>query len=50
MGELKLKPNRDNKKETIFASSIFISHCGHFVTVGYSDGYVDRFVKLKKLI
>lgn len=47
MGELKLVPEKfKDGKRTDFkavASCINMSHCGNFVTIGYSSGDVERF-------
>ncbi|KAK5650664.1 hypothetical protein RI129_001693 [Pyrocoelia pectoralis] len=48
MGDLKLHPERLHKKKnlsksTVSASSICLTHCGNFVLVGYTDGFIDRF-------
>ncbi|XP_055587163.1 WD repeat-containing protein 36 [Uranotaenia lowii] len=47
MGELKLVPERfQNKNRTDFGVSVTalnLSHCGNFVTIGYSSGHLERF-------
>ncbi|XP_053659157.1 WD repeat-containing protein 36 [Anopheles marshallii] len=48
MGDLHLVPEafqnkQQNKDITITASCLCLSHCGNFVTIGYSSGHVERF-------
>ncbi|KXJ70732.1 hypothetical protein RP20_CCG022629 [Aedes albopictus] len=47
MGDLKLVPEVfQNKNRTDFgvtASALCLSHCGNFVTIGYSSGHLERF-------
>ncbi|KAB0802314.1 hypothetical protein PPYR_04500 [Photinus pyralis] len=48
MGDLKLQPERLHKKKnlsksSVSATSICLTHCGNFVLVGYTDGFIDRF-------
>uniref|UniRef100_A0A1Q3EZB5 Putative wd repeat protein n=1 Tax=Culex tarsalis TaxID=7177 RepID=A0A1Q3EZB5_CULTA len=47
MGELKLVPEAfQNKNRTDFgvsATALCLSHCGNFVTIGYSSGHLERF-------
>ncbi|CRK95005.1 CLUMA_CG008491, isoform A, partial [Clunio marinus] len=47
MGDLTLLPQKDKSKKRkdfrVIASSLIMSHCGNFVTVGYSSGDVERF-------
>lgn len=47
MGEVKLIPEKSsrphmNGENKEIATCLHISHCGSFVIVGYSTGYVDR--------
>lgn len=48
MGDLKLVPpqyhNKNPEKEfNVEATAICLTHCGNFVIIGYSSGYVERF-------
>lgn len=47
MGELKLVPekfhNKNRKDFRSTATCLNLSHCGNFVTIGYSSGDVERF-------
>ncbi|KAF5273394.1 hypothetical protein FQA39_LY07411 [Lamprigera yunnana] len=47
MGNLKLHPERlyrkKNSSHTVSATCLSLTHCGNFVCIGYSDGFIDRF-------
>lgn len=47
MGDLKLHPERLHRKKnvshSVTATCLCMTHCGNFVCIGYTDGYVDRF-------
>ncbi|XP_058128820.1 WD repeat-containing protein 36 [Anopheles ziemanni] len=48
MGELHLVPaafqnKSENKDFSVIATCLCLSHCGNFVTIGYSSGHVERF-------
>ncbi|XP_058062209.1 WD repeat-containing protein 36 [Anopheles bellator] len=47
MGELHLVPeafqNKTRSDFSVTASCLSLSHCGNFVTIGYSSGHVERF-------
>lgn len=46
MGDIKLKPTgiRNEKVSGVFeATAITLTHCGNFVVIGYSNGYVLRY-------
>ncbi|KAF5270441.1 hypothetical protein FQR65_LT05629 [Abscondita terminalis] len=47
MGDLKLHPERLHRKKnsthSVCATCLCLTHCGNFVCIGYTDGYVDRF-------
>uniref|UniRef100_A0A182Y8M2 Uncharacterized protein n=1 Tax=Anopheles stephensi TaxID=30069 RepID=A0A182Y8M2_ANOST len=48
MGDLHLVPdafqNKQHRKDfTVMATCLCLSHCGNFVTIGYSSGHVERF-------
>lgn len=51
MGDLKLLPERLYKKNRnpdveVAVTCLHLTHCGNFVIVGYSDGYIDRYENL----
>uniref|UniRef100_A0A182SDB4 WDR36/Utp21 C-terminal domain-containing protein n=1 Tax=Anopheles maculatus TaxID=74869 RepID=A0A182SDB4_9DIPT len=48
MGDLHLVPEafqnkQHNKDFSVMATCLCLSHCGNFVTIGYSSGHVERF-------
>uniref|UniRef100_A0A0C9PWV5 WDR36 protein n=1 Tax=Fopius arisanus TaxID=64838 RepID=A0A0C9PWV5_9HYME len=43
MGEHKILPKRFKKNYKANATSLFLTHCGNFVVIGYNTGHVDRF-------
>ncbi|XP_063975994.1 WD repeat-containing protein 36 [Diachasmimorpha longicaudata] len=43
MGEHKILPTRFKKNYQANATSLFLTHCGNFLLVGYNTGHVERF-------
>ncbi|XP_043480931.1 WD repeat-containing protein 36 [Leptopilina heterotoma] len=43
MGQHKLLPEDFKHKHSICATTVYLTHCGNFVIIGYNNGCVERF-------